>query len=63
MSMHKFTDEEKQALWDEVIREFPDDDTMQQVHYVRLLHYHQTKNLTADEKIQFYASAEERKSA
>jgi len=53
--MQIISDEEKRALWEEVCREFPDDEAMQQVHYVRLLHYHQTKGMTPAEKLAFYA--------
>jgi hypothetical protein len=49
----------KDDIWEEVQREFPDDAVMQEVHYVRLLHYHQLKGLTAQERIRFFARAEE----
>ena len=34
--MRYVTKDKKKAIWQEVCEEFPDDDTMQQVHYVRL---------------------------
>jgi len=52
---------EKQAIWEEVRKEFPDDDTMQQVHFVRLLHYYQTKGMTPEEKVGFYSQAHDKK--
>ena len=45
---------DKQMLWAEVKKEFPDDEMMQQIHYTRLLHHHQTKDLTSQERISFY---------
>jgi len=44
----------KQRFWEEVRREFPDDEMMQQIHFVRLLHHDQTKDLTARERVRFY---------
>ena len=55
--MRELTDEEKGRLWDEVREEFPDDDTMQQVHYVRLLHHCQTRGLSVAEHIHFFADS------
>lgn len=46
---------EKDRLWDEVRKEFPGDEMMQEVHYVRLLHYHQSRDLPPRERIDFYA--------
>ena len=43
--MRKLTAEEKKHLWEEVQKEFPDDETMQEVHFVRLMHHQMTKNL------------------
>jgi hypothetical protein len=40
--------------WKEVLEEFPDDVTMQEVHYVRL-HY-QTKDMTPKEHIRFFSN-------
>ncbi|HUT55785.1 MAG TPA: hypothetical protein VM658_20510 [bacterium] len=44
----------KKKLWKEVRKEFPGDEMMQEIHFVRLLHYHQTKGMTAEERIRFY---------
>jgi hypothetical protein len=57
--MRQLTETEKQQIWEEVRREFPDDAVMQEVYYVRLLHYYQLKGLTAQERIRFFARAEE----
>jgi hypothetical protein len=54
--MRQFTDEEKKMIWKEILEEFPDDVTMQEVHYVRLLHYYQTKDMTPRERIVFFSN-------
>lgn len=52
--MKKLTESEKEQLWKEVREEFPGDEMMQEIHYVRLLHYHQTEKLSRKERILFY---------
>jgi len=54
--VHPITDEEKKAIWMEILEEFPEDATMQEVHYVRLLHYYQTKGMTSKERIKFFST-------
>lgn len=53
--MRELTDAEKQDIWREVREEFPDDETMQEVHYVRLLHHRQTEGLSTPELLSFYS--------
>ena len=45
------TEAERQALLAEARTEFPDDEMMRDVHYVRLLHTAQMKDLTREERI------------
>ena len=52
--MSVVTEDEKKRLWDEVREEFPDDEMMQEVHYVCLLHHWQMKDLSLEERIKFY---------
>ena len=47
----KLTEAERQTLWAEVRAEFPDDEMMQEVHFVRLLHAAQLQDFTRDERI------------
>jgi len=61
--MRILSETEKQAIWDEVRQEFPNDETMQQVHYVRLLHYYQTQGMTAEQKKAFYQQTRDKKIA
>lgn len=53
----KLTKVEKERLWKEVKEEFPNDEMMQQVHYVRLLHHLQTKGLSPKERIRFFGNS------
>ncbi len=55
--MRELTANEKRRLWDEVREEFPEDEMMQEVHYVRLLHYYHTKGFSRAELAQFLESA------
>lgn len=55
--MRELTEAEKKELWKEVRKEFPDDEMMQEIHYVRLLHHHQTKGLSPQERIRFFESS------
>jgi len=52
--MITLTEEKKKQIWEEVREEFPDDEMMQQIHYVRLLHYYQTKDMTPQERVRFF---------
>ena len=61
--MRDLTDTQKRRLWEEVQRDFPGDDTMQQVHYVRLLHYHRTRGLSEEEYVRFFRRARRRSRA
>ncbi len=58
--MREITEEEKKMIWKEILAEFPDDKTMQEVHYVRLLHYYQTKGMTPKERIFFFSNTQEK---
>ena len=43
--MRGLTEAEKEQFLEEVRKEFPGDEMMQEIHYSRLLYYFQTKNL------------------
>jgi hypothetical protein len=55
--MKELTQVEKDRLWDEVRGEFPEDEMMQQVHFVRLVHYYQTRGLSARERVRYWGRA------
>jgi hypothetical protein len=44
---------ERQSIWDEVRKEFPNDPVMQEIHFVRLLHAAQLAHFSRDERIEF----------
>jgi hypothetical protein len=52
--MAKISEKLKEQIWKEVKEEFPDDEMMQEIHYVRLLHYYQTRDLSQEEYIKFF---------
>jgi predicted house-cleaning noncanonical NTP pyrophosphatase (MazG superfamily) len=52
--MRRLTESQKERLWEEVRREFPDDKMMQEIHYVRLLHHFQTKDMSSQERIKYF---------
>jgi len=58
--MQDLAESEKEKLLEGVRLEFPDDEVMQQIHYVRLIHQLQTRGMSADERIRFYQAAESR---
>lgn len=57
ISIRKLTKAEKERLWEEVKKEFPNNETMQEIYYVRLMHYLQTKGLSPKERIQFFGNS------
>ena len=47
------TESELQSLWAEVRAEFPDDEMMQEVHFVRALHAIQLRDFTREERLAY----------
>ncbi len=60
--MGEMTPTEKDKIWEEVRKEFPDDEMMQELHFIRQVHYQQTKDMSLDERLRFY-SGERRKTS
>ena len=58
--MRELTDAERERIWGDVQREFPEDEMMQQIHYVRQVHYLQSKGLSLQERIQFFGGLSKR---
>ena len=48
------SDEERDSIWAEVRKEFPNDPMMQEVHFVRLLHAAQLAHFSREERIEFF---------
>lgn len=61
--MKELTEIEKANIWEDVRREFPNDEMMQQIHFVRQMHYLQTKDLSLDERIRFFGDKTEKATA
>ena len=52
--MVEVTQVQKEKIWEEVRKEFPNDEMMQELHFVRHVHYQQTKDMSLDERLRFY---------
>ena len=52
--MGEITPSEKDKIWEDVRKEFPDDEMMQELHFIRQVHYQQTKDMSVDERLRFY---------
>ena len=57
------SEEERSAMREQVRREFPDDEMMQDIHFVRRLHRAQTEGLSRSEQVEFYQAAVKKQSA
>jgi len=51
--MAEVSEELRKQILKEAKEEFPDDEMMQEINYVRLLHYYQTLDLSPEEYIKF----------
>lgn len=60
--MGKLTKAEKSKIWAEVCEEFPDDEVMQEIHFVRQIHYLQTKDLSVEERLRYFRGLSEKTS-
>jgi len=49
----ELTEAERQSLWTEAQIEFPDDEMMQEVHFVRALHAAQLRDFSAEERVEY----------
>lgn len=61
--MRELTEAERNEIWEEVRKEFPEDAAMQQVHFVRLLHFRQMEGMTSAQRLRFYQRSRRRKCA
>ncbi len=52
--MTQATDADKKLIWEEVEREFPEDRTMQEVHFARYLRMKELENLPLQERLRQY---------
>lgn len=61
--MNDLSESEKKKLMEEATAEFPNDEVMREIHYVRLVQYHQTKDLSARDRVRFYQQEKKRVAA
>ena len=52
--MRKVTQAEQDKIWKDVRKEFPNDEMMQEIHFIRQVHYLQTKNSSIEERLCFF---------
>lgn len=55
--MRKVTQAEQEKIWEDVRKEFPDDEMMQEIHFIRQVHYLQTKDSSMEERLRFFESS------
>ena len=58
--MGKLTEAERCRIREEVRKEFPNDEMMQDIHFVQQVHYYETKDLSPEEQIQYYKRARQK---
>ncbi len=54
--MRQLADAERAELWEAARREHPGDPMMQEIRFVRFLQVEQTRGMTIDERIRYYAA-------
>ena len=52
--MRKVTQAERKKIWKDVRTEFPNDEMMQEIHFIRQVHYLQTKDSSMEERLRFF---------
>ncbi len=52
--MGKLTDAERERIREEVRKEFPNDEMMQDVHFVQQVHYFETKDLSPEDQLRYF---------
>ena len=52
--MRKVTQAEQEKIWEDVRKEFPNDEMMQEIHFIRQVHYLQTKDSSIEERLCFF---------
>ena len=52
--MRELTHVEKEKIREDVRKEFPNDEMMQEIHFIRQVHYYQTKDSSLEERLRFF---------
>lgn len=61
--MRKISDQERQTILEELIKEFPGDLMMQELHLVRRIHQLETEGMNLADKIEYFRRKSEKVSA
>ena len=60
--MRELTHVEKEKIREDVRKEFPNDEMMQEIHYIRQVHYLQTKDSSLEERLRFFEGSNQKTS-
>ena len=61
--MTKLTDAERERIRVEVRQEFPNDEMMQEIHFVQQVHFYETKDLPPEEQIRYFRRSRPKQTA
>ncbi len=60
--MRELTQVEKEKIREDVRKEFPNDEMMQEIHFIRQVHYLQTKDSSLEERLRFFEGSSQKTS-
>lgn len=60
--MRELTHAEKEKIREDVRKEFPNDEMMQEIHFIRQVHYLQTKDSSLEERLRFFEGSNQKTS-
>lgn len=60
--MRELTQVEKEKIREDVRKEFPNDEMMQEIHFTRQVHYLQTKDSSLEERLRFFEGSNQKTS-
>lgn len=60
--MRELTHVEKEKIREDVRKEFPNDEMMQEIHFIRQVHYLQTKDSSLEERLRFFEGSNQKTS-
>lgn len=60
--MRELTHAEKERIREDVRKEFPNDEMMQEIHFIRQVHYLQTKDSSLEERLRFFEASNQKAS-
>lgn len=60
--MRELTHLEKEKIREDVRKEFPNDEMMQEIHFIRQVHYLQTKDSSLEERLRFFEGSNQKTS-